>query len=234
MTFPFKHKKSNYLAVLIDPDKLSTNLIDSINQSNKVDLILIGGSLLHKETLSNAVDIIKKRSDLPCFIFPGNHVQIDENADGILLLSLISGRNADFLIGQHVVAAPFLKQSGLQIISTGYMLVDCGKSTTASYISNTNPIPYDKPEIAACTALAGSQLGMKHFYLDGGSGAQQPVNEEMIRQVKDATDCFTTVGGGIKTIADIKKAWNAGADMVVIGTAFEKDPSFLADLTQLN
>ena len=230
---PFENNDSKHLAVLIDPDKIYENTLDLIAQSSVIDFILVGGSLLHKETLSSAIEKVKAKIDLPVFIFPGNHVQVDEKADGIFLLSLISGRNPDFLIGQHVIAAPSLKRSSLDIIPTGYILIDCGNSTTASYISNTTPIPFDKPEIAACTALAGSQLGMNHFYLDGGSGAKQPVNLETITQVNSITDGFITVGGGIRTIESIKQAWNAGANMVVIGTAFEKDPSFVKELELL-
>ena len=233
MKTPFKNNESKHLAVLIDPDKISDNVLNLLAKSTAIDFVLVGGSLLHKETLSSAISKIKVKLNLPVYIFPGNHVQVDEKADGIFLLSLISGRNPDFLIGQHVVAAPSLKKSGLNIIPTGYMLVDCGNATTASYISNTTPIPYDKPEIAACTALAGSQLGMNHFYLDGGSGASKAISPETISQVKGITDGFVTVGGGIKSVEDIKSAWDAGANMVVIGTAFENDPSFISELENL-
>lgn len=233
MNLPFENNNSKHLAVLIDPDKISDKVLDLVAKSNKIDFVLVGGSLLHKEVLSTAIDKIKAKLDLPVFIFPGNHVQVDEKADGIFLLSLISGRNPDFLIGQHVIAAPSLKRSGLKIIPTGYMLINCGNATTASYISNTTPIPYDKPEIAACTALAGNQLGMNHFYLDGGSGAKKAISSETISQVKSITDSFVTVGGGIKTMEGIKSAWNAGANMVVIGTAFENEPNFINELENL-
>lgn len=233
MNLPFENNESKHLAILIDPDKVSDDVINLVAKSKAIDFVLVGGSLLHKETLRSAIVKIKEKINLPVFIFPGNHVQVDDKADGIFLLSLISGRNPDFLIGQHVIAAPSLKKSGLKIIPTGYMLIDCGNSTTASYISNTNPIPYNKPEIAACTALAGNQLGMNHFYLDGGSGAQKPVSADTISQVKLITNSFVTVGGGIKTVSDIKNAWNSGANMVVIGTAFEANPTFITELENL-
>lgn len=234
MQLPFTHSNKKQLAVLIDPDKLSDKVLDLIAQSSVVDIILVGGSLLHEGNLSDAITKIKAKIDLPIYIFPGSHVQVDEKADGILLLSLISGRNADYLIGQHVLAAPSIQRSGIRVVPTGYMLVDCGNATTASYISNTMPLPYNKPEIAACTALAGHQLGMRHFYLDGGSGAERPVNLDMISQVKKATNAFLTVGGGIKSVQELQNAWMAGADLVVIGTAFENEPEFLHELENLH
>jgi putative glycerol-1-phosphate prenyltransferase len=145
---------------------------------------------------------------------------------------LISGRNAEYLIGQHVVAAPFLKQSGLEILPTGYMLVNCGNQTTVSYISNTTPIPYDKPEIAATTALAGSLLGLKVMYLDGGSGAQKPVSPAMLRYVKKATDAPLILGGGIRNAEQAEACWNAGADLIVVGTALEENPELMRDIHQ--
>jgi putative glycerol-1-phosphate prenyltransferase len=148
------------------------------------------------------------------------------------LLSLISGRNPDFLIGQHVVAAPILKKSRLEIISTGYMLVDCGKQTTVSYISNTTPIPHDKPSVAACTAIAGEMLGLKALYLDGGSGAMYPVSNKMISMVKRSTDVPLIVGGGINTVQKALEALTAGADMIVIGNGIEKDPNLLVEVSE--
>jgi phosphoglycerol geranylgeranyltransferase len=217
-------------AVLLDPDKLdekSCALTVQRCQEEGVDYFFVGGSLLLRDALDEMVAIIKKHSDIPVVLFPGSNVQITPKADAILFLSLISGRNADALIGQHVVAAPILKHSGLEVISTGYMLIDCGKPTTVSYISNTTPIPYDKPDIAACTAMAGEMLGLKLLYLDGGSGAAQPVSAATIQAVKRHTDVPLIVGGGINTEEKIITALKAGADLVVIGNGIEKDPGLI-------
>lgn len=230
LKFDFSNTNVKKLAVLVDPDKITNEFIDAISKSKRVDLILVGGSLLHKGNLRDAILKIKEKINLPIYIFPGNYLQIDDMADGILLLSLISGRNPDFLIGQHVVAAPTLKQTSLDIVPTGYILIDCGKPTTASYISNTSPIPYNKPEIAACTALAGEQLGLKIIYLDGGSGAEKPVSAEIISSTRKLCNNFIVVGGGMKTLEDIQIAWNAGANLVVVGTAIENNPSLLETL----
>lgn len=230
MKFDFSNINVKKLAVLVDPDKITDEFVDAISQSRHVDLILVGGSLLHKGNLRDAILKIKEKTNLPIYIFPGNYLQIDDHADGILLLSLISGRNPDFLIGQHVVAAPTLKQTLLDIVSTGYILIDCGKPTTASYISNTSPIPYNKPEIAACTALAGEQLGLRIIYLDGGSGAEKPVNLDVISATRKLCNNFIVVGGGMKSSEDVKAAWKAGANLVVIGTAIENNPSLLEKL----
>ena len=233
MAFDFSHKNTKQLAVLIDPDKVTDGFIDAVANSSVVDIILVGGSLLHKGSLEECIQKIKQKISLPIYIFPGNYLQIDPQADGILLLSLISGRNPDFLIGQHVVAAPNLKQSGLDIIPTGYILIDCGKPTTASYISNTSPIPYNKPEIAACTALAGEQLGLKIIYLDGGSGAEKPISTDTIKTTRAMCENFIVVGGGIKTIEGVNAAWEAGANLVVIGTAIENNPAFMDELKEI-
>ncbi|MBU2886074.1 hypothetical protein KO507_09905, partial [Gilvimarinus agarilyticus] len=170
------NKKS--LAVLIDPDKIDevTHLMQTLHLcvENRVDYIFVGGSLITNDNFSKVIALIKSNTDIPVLIFPGNNIQIDSNADGILLLSLISGRNPEFLIGQHVLAAPILKKSKLEIIPMGYMLVNSGPATSASYMSNTTPIPSDKTTIAACTAMAGEMLGLKTIYLDAGSGALTP------------------------------------------------------------
>lgn len=217
-------------AVLLDPDKLDEkSCVQTVQRCQEagVDYFFVGGSLLLRDALDEMVAIIKKHSDIPVVLFPGSNVQITPKADAILFLSLISGRNADALIGQHVVAAPILKHSGLEVISTGYMLIDCGKPTTVSYISNTTPIPYDKPDIAACTAMAGEMLGLKVLYLDGGSGAAQPVSAATIQAVKRHTDVPLIVGGGINTEEKIITALKAGADLVVIGNGIEKDPGLI-------
>ncbi len=217
--------------MLIDPDKMSdkhrlSELLGIIRHSH-VDFILIGGSLLTEDHFEDCVKFVKAESNLPVVLFPGSPAQISNHADSILLLSLISGRNADLLIGQQVVAAPRLKKSSLEIIPTGYMLVDCGRSTTASYISQTFPMPWNKPEIAVATGMAGEMLGMKCLYLDGGSGADKPVSGEMIRAVREETSVPLIVGGGIRNEDEAFHAWNSGADLVVIGTAFENEPELL-------
>jgi putative glycerol-1-phosphate prenyltransferase len=173
----------------------------------------------------------KQHIEKPIVIFPGSPEQISEEADAILLLSLISGRNPELLIGNHVQAAPRLAKSQLEIISTGYMLIDCGKSTTASYISQTFPIPYNKPEIAAVTAMAGEMIGMKCMYLDGGSGAEQPVSTAMIKAVREAVETPIIVGGGIRHEDQVREAFLAGADLVVVGTAIEENPEMLFALS---
>jgi phosphoglycerol geranylgeranyltransferase len=223
------------IAVLIDPDKqkpseLYNLLIEKINSF--ADLIFIGGSLLTTSHFHDTVAVIKSFSKLPLVIFPGSTSQIDAKADAILLLSLISGRNPEFLIGQQVLAAPHLKKSGLEILSTGYILIDGGQPTTVSYISNTTPIPSNKPEIAACTALAGEQLGMKLIYIDGGSGAESVIAPSTIKAVKSEISLPLIVGGGIKTAQSARQAFSSGADIIVIGTAFENDSSLIEEISK--
>ncbi|MFN3917542.1 MAG: geranylgeranylglyceryl/heptaprenylglyceryl phosphate synthase [Flavobacteriales bacterium] len=231
------NEKSKKLAILVDPDRLFDegkiiSFIQKVNASS-IDLILFGGSLLTTAHFDLTLSKLKANLKKPLIIFPGHHIQISKEADGLLFLSLISGRNADFLIGQHVVAAPFIKSLGISVIPTGYILVDGGKPTTASYISNTTPIPNNKPEIAASTAIAGELLGLKLIYLDAGSGAEIPVSEIMISKVKENTTIPLIVGGGIRDLSFIQKAWNAGADCVVVGTAIEENEAFFNELTKL-
>lgn len=220
------------LAVLIDPDKLGdeNSLHEFLKKcgSAKVDFLFVGGSLLIDGVISSTIDSIKKVSSLPILLFPGDILQISPNADALLFLSLISGRNAELLIGKHVIAAPYIKRSGIECISTGYMLIDCGKSTTASYISQTLPIPSDKSEIAGVTAMTGEMMGLKMIYADGGSGAAQPIPEKMIRCISQNISVPLIIGGGITSHAQAENAWNAGADVVVIGTAFEKNPELIS------
>jgi len=218
------------LAILIDPDKFESEKI--VNAANQVgaDLFFVGGSLLSGGKIEECIKKIKAVSDIPVLIFPGSSMQICPAADGLLLLSLISGRNAELLIGQHVIAAPYLKDSGLELLSTGYILVDSGKQTTASYISNTAPIPYDKNEIAVCTAMAGEMLGLRMIYLDGGSGALHPVSRQMISAVKNAITIPLITGGGIRTPEAAEAALNAGSDIIVVGNAVEKNPGLLLEI----
>jgi len=222
-------------AVLIDPDKVRLdNMQQVIDQAQEaeVDFFYIGGSLVVNNMLDHCLESIKKKCDIPMILFPGNSFQLSYKADAILFLSLISGRNAELLIGKHVITAPYLKMSPLEVLSTGYMLIDGGVSTTVSYMSNTQPIPANKPDVAMCTALAGEMLGLKMMYMDAGSGAQNPVSAEMIESVSGALDVPLIVGGGIRTPEKAFENVKAGADVVVVGNALEKDPSLLKDISQ--
>jgi len=218
------------LALLIDPDKHTDESLRSISQSaenEKVDYIFVGGSLVSTST-EHSVSIIKEIYSGPVILFPGNACQVAPNADAILFLSLISGRNAEFLIGNHVVSAPIIKQSKLEAIPTGYMLIDCGGATSVEYMSNTRPIPYNKPDIAVATALAGELLGLKALYLEGGSGANTIVNPITIAQIKKHCSIPLIVGGGIRTTEALQQVYDSGADIAVIGTIIEKDPTLLS------
>jgi len=217
-------------AVLIDPDKLDeTALISTIQLSVQahVDYIFVGGSLVVTDCLDWVVSTIKSHCSIPVVLFPGAPNQITPKADALLYLSLISGRNPELLIGHHVTSAPIIKQTGLEVIPVGYMLIDGGTPTTVSYISNTQPIPANKKDIAACTALAGEMLGLKLIYMDAGSGAQRAIPADMILQVAKHVSVPIVVGGGItspeKAIEDCK----AGADIIVVGNAVEKDPALI-------
>lgn len=229
-------KKKGYksFAVLLDPDKLDKeSCIRIVNMAleSKIDYFFVGGSLITENNLNFIIKTIKSNTTIPAVLFPGSYLQIDVAADAILLLSLISGRNPDFLIGQHVIASPILKKSKLEIVSTGYMLVDCGKPTTVSYISNTTPIPHDKASVAVCTAMAGEMLGMKLLYLDGGSGAMFPVSKKMISLVRKSTEAPLIVGGGINTVQKAVDALSSGADLIVIGNGIEKNPDLLVEVS---
>ena len=225
-----------HLAVLLDPDNLTEasclNLL-AHSKSCHVDFFFVGGSLVMTNNQPGIIRLIKAHSDTPVILFPSNGLHIDKQANGILLLSLISGRNPDFLIGQHVLSAPILKASQLQVYPTGYILVDTGRQTTASYMSGTMPVPYEKPAIAACTAMAGELLGLQYIYLDGGSGAWQPVSSEMIAAVRVAVEVPVIVGGGINTLNKAAAALDAGADVIVVGNHIEKNPGFLAEVSSL-
>ncbi|PJJ48389.1 geranylgeranylglyceryl/heptaprenylglyceryl phosphate synthase [Hymenobacter chitinivorans] len=224
------------LAVLLDPDHLDEagcRQLLELSEVHPVDYFFVGGSLVMNSHQASLIRLVKSRSTVPVLLFPSHSLHLDTQADGILLLSLISGRNPDFLIGQHVVAAPLLRASNLQILPTGYMLVDTGRQTTASYMSGTTPLPYDKPTIAACTAMAGEQLGLRLMYLDGGSGAMYPVSAATIRAVRQATETPLIVGGGINTAEKAHTALAAGADVIVIGNQIEKSPDFLAEMSKV-
>ncbi|MCK5824401.1 MAG: geranylgeranylglyceryl/heptaprenylglyceryl phosphate synthase [Ichthyobacteriaceae bacterium] len=232
----FKNDNKKQLAILIDPDKQELGKMDSLMQKvNKVNFsfIFVGGSLVSNNKIDEVISEIKQLTNIPVVIFPGNTNQISNSADGILLLSLISGRNPEYLIGSHVVAAPILKHSNLEIISTSYILIDSGTQTSVSYISNTTPIPRNKKDIAVATAIAGEMIGHKICYLEAGSGAKYEVPENTISAVKNNINIPIIVGGGINTIEKLNNAYKAGADLVVIGTAIEKNEDFLNELMKV-
>lgn len=229
-----KRQGKKSFAVLIDPDKVNKPMLDELTDlcaSAKVDYLLVGGSLVISNHLDECVQHIKQNCSIPVILFPGSPSQISKYADALLYLSLISGRNPELLIGQHVVSAPFVRQSGLEIMSTGYIVVDGGAPTTVSYISNASPVPSDKNEIAMCTAMAGEMLGMKLIYMDSGSGAKRAISESMIEAVAKSIAAPLIIGGGIR---DAEKAYlncKAGADVIVVGNAIEKDASLIKEMS---
>ncbi len=229
-----KTKGLKTFMLLIDPDKFDEKLFLALVEKDSfrdVHYFLVGGSLITGTYFSQTIRFIKKHSQVPVIIFPGSNLHIDYQADAILLLSLISGRNAEFLIGQHVVVAPILKKSNLEILPTGYMLIEGGKATTVSYISNTTPIPADKPEVAACTAMAGEQLGLQLIYADAGSGAKKSISPKMISTIQKSIDIPLMIGGGIKTAMKAAEILEAGADIIVIGNAIEDNPELLTEIS---
>jgi phosphoglycerol geranylgeranyltransferase len=227
-------KKS--IAVLIDPDKVDdcARLLPLINLANEncVDYFFVGGSLITTTNLSDVVRKIKEHVTIPVVLFPGNSMQVDPSADALLFLSLISGRNPELLIGQHVVSAPIIRNTRLEVIPTGYMLVNSGKLTSVAYISNTMPIPEDKYSLAASTAMAGEMLGLKCVYLDAGSGAEREISPKMIGAVRKVVSVPLIVGGGINTAQKAARSLEAGADMIVIGNALEKNPDLLIEISE--
>ncbi len=228
-----KKEGKKQFAVLIDPDKCSNSSLDALAKEandSEVDFFFVGGSLITNNNLDNCVSVLKANSDIPVVLFPGNTLQINEKADAILFLSVISGRNPEMLIGQHVIAAPRLKVSGLEIIPTGYMLIESGRATSASYMSNTTPIPNDKNDIAACTAMAGEMLGLKTIFMDGGSGAYNPISTEMIQAVSGSINAPLITGGGIKTPEKAAENCAAGADIIVVGNAIEKRGNLVQEI----
>jgi phosphoglycerol geranylgeranyltransferase len=227
-------KKS--IAVLLDPDKVedSVKLMPLINLANEncVDYFFVGGSLVTTTNLSEVVAKIKQNVSIPVVLFPGNSMQLDPSADAILFLSLISGRNPELLIGQHVLAAPIIRNTKLEVVPTGYMLINSGRITSAAYISNTTPLPEDKFSLAACTAMAGEMLGLQCIYMDAGSGAEREISQKMIASVRKAVSIPLIVGGGINTSQKAHNALEAGADMIVIGNALEKNPELLIEISE--
>jgi phosphoglycerol geranylgeranyltransferase len=231
-----KHtEQKKAFAVLLDPDKVDLSTFPAFLRKAVecgVDYFFVGGSLITRYAIDQLVEAIHAHTSIPAILFPGNSLHIEPKADAILLLSLISGRNPEFLIGQHVIAAPLLRQSKLEILPTGYMLVESGKLTTVSYMSGTIPLPSDKPSVAACTAMAGEMLGLRLMYLDAGSGAQQPVSDAIIAAVRSATSAPLIVGGGINTGEKAYTALDAGADVIVIGNGIEHNPFLLPEIAQ--
>jgi len=229
-----KREGKKSFAVLIDPDKVNAGILEELVQLSveaKVDYLFVGGSLVISNHLDESVQQIKKSCDIPVILFPGSPTQVSRYADALLYLSLISGRNPELLIGQHVVSAPFIKKSGLEIMPTGYIVIDGGAPTTVSYISNAAPVPADKNEIAMCTAMAGEMLGMKLIYMDAGSGAKRAVSESMIEAVSRNIESPLIVGGGITDAEKAYRNCKAGADIIVVGNAIEKDASLIKEMS---
>lgn len=226
--------KSKGFALLIDPDKADADYLERcvlLAVKSSARLIFIGGSLVfnHLEPVFKAV---RERTDIPLVLFPGSAIQVNHAADAILFLSLISGRNPDFLIGNHVIAAPFLRKHKVEVLPTGYLLVDGGRATTVEYISQTRPIPADKPDIAVATAMAGEMLGHQLIYMDSGSGAMHPVPSSMIEAVSAQISVPLIVGGGIRSGQQALQAYQAGADLIVVGNKVEENPGFLTEIHQ--
>ena len=236
--FSINRKKRNFF-ILIDPDKFRKTeflqFLEVCSEKSFPSAFLVGGSTLsNTNTLHNTIAQMKSRTSVPLLLFPGSYFQIDNQADGILFLSLLSGRNPEYLIGQHVVAAPLLHETRLDIIPTGYLLIESGSLNSAIYMSHSLPIPRSKPNIACHTALAGQMLGFRWIYLDVGSGSIHPVPIQMVREVRKTINIPLIVGGGIQSFDQVKDNFDAGADAVVIGTLFEKDPIRLAAFLQEN
>ncbi|HVU97564.1 MAG TPA: geranylgeranylglyceryl/heptaprenylglyceryl phosphate synthase [Puia sp.] len=229
-----KREGKKSFAVLIDPDNVDAEKIEELTGlavSAEVDYLFVGGSLVISNHLDEVVQQIRTHCSIPVILFPGTPSQVSRFADGLLYLSLISGRNPELLIGQHVISAPAVRKSGLEIISTGYMVIDGGAPTTVSYISNASPIPADKNEIALCTAMAGEMLGMKLIYMDAGSGARHPIREEMIAGVASHIEVPLVVGGGIRDPEKAYRNCKAGADIIVVGNAIEKDAALIREMS---
>ncbi len=229
----FPGKKS--IALLLDPDKAvgdSLQHILRIADESNTDFILAGGSIAFN-SIDNLIDSIRRLCSIPVILFPGNLLQLTRKADAILLLSLISGRNPELLIGNHVIAAPYLKEIREKLISVGYILINCGIKTSVEYISQTEAIPSDKPEIAVATAIAGEMLGLKMIYLEAGSGANNPVPVSLIRAVRENISIPLAIGGGIKYEKNIEEIYEAGADLIILGNGCEKRPELLTNACRI-
>jgi len=224
-----KSNGQKLLAVLLDPDKIVlenlNHLIEKINLSPATH-IFVGGSIVQNNILEELTTALKQKTILPVILFPGDPSQISPKADGILFLSLLSGRNPDYLIEYQVQAAPILKKTNLEVISTGYILIESGNETAVARVSKTKPLSRENLDLVLATAQAGEMLGNQLIYLEAGSGAKQPVPAEMIELVSQNIEIPVIVGGGIVDLHGIQKAYQAGADLVVIGTAFENNSHF--------
>jgi putative glycerol-1-phosphate prenyltransferase len=232
-TNKFPGKKS--IAVLLDPDKAKGESLDKILKvaiESKADYIFAGGSLTFS-SIDVLISDIRKLCTIPVVLFPGNLLQLTLNADIILLLSLISGRNPELLIGNHVIAAPHLSKAREKLVSVGYILISCGKSTSVEYISQTEAIPQGKPEIAVATAMAGEMLGLQMIYLEAGSGAANPVPVNLVRAVRQNISVPLAVGGGITNKDEIDEIFNAGADLIILGNGCEKNPELLREACRI-
>lgn len=230
-----KDRSKKRIALLVDPDGYDDKSLDELIELINLyppDLLLVGGSILFKP-IEITITALKLACKLPVFIFPGNLYQLSDRADGILFLSLISGRNPEFLIGNHVLAAPHLGRSGIEVIPTGYMLIGNGLMSSVEYMSNTVPIPGDKSDIAVATAMAGEMLGLKSLYLEAGSGASHSVEPGIIRAIRKNISLPLMVGGGIRNAETALELYNAGADMIVVGNAVEEDPNLLQSFTAI-
>lgn len=229
-----KKEGKKAFAVLIDPDDIQPEkIVELAKRCNAahVDLVLFGGSLMLSDHMELCINAFKSVSAIPVILFPGSPAQVCKAADALLFLSLVSGRNAELLIGQQVVSAPIVKASGLEVLSTGYILVDGGVPTTVSYMSHSAPVPRNKPDIALCTAWAAELMGQSIIYMDAGSGAEFPISTEMIRKVSRNIEIPLIVGGGIKDVQGVRAAFEAGAQVVVVGNAIEKDFSLVEEMS---
>ncbi|MFN8308714.1 MAG: geranylgeranylglyceryl/heptaprenylglyceryl phosphate synthase [Chitinophagales bacterium] len=233
MEVDFKRKDKANVAVLIDPDKATIpslqRLIDE-GLSAGVDFFFVGGSLLIKDQFHSTIEILKSQQQIPVVIFPGNQMQVDVRADGLLFLSLLSGRNAEYLIGQQVAAAPGIRAANIKTIATAYLLIDGGRTSSTAYITQTQPIPADREDLAVATVLAAEMLGFQCIYLEAGSGALHPVSERMVASVKGQTHLPVLVGGGIRDGQTAAKIIKAGADTVVIGNVLERHPELVREI----
>ncbi len=231
----FKFGKNKQLAVLLDPDNTSfekTELMIKEARDSGVDYIFTGGSLLYN-SLDEHIELIKSSCDIPVIIFPGNAMQVSDKADAIIFISLISGRNPEYLIGHHVISAPFIRRSGIEVLPAAYILIENGRKTSVEYMSDTTPIPADKPDIVVATAIAGEMLGLRYTYLEAGSGAANPVGQKIIQQVRENINTPLIVGGGIRNKQDALSIYNAGADIIVVGNAIENDTSLIRSIASI-
>lgn len=230
----FLNGEKKRVLVLLDPDKLDDDRVSRIitlyEEEEKVLGFLVGSSLLLRSDMEDFITKLKVKTSKPVIIFPGSHCQVVKGADAVFFLSLLSGRNPQYLIDEQVKMAPLLKKYGLEAIPTAYLLIDSGKTTTVEFVSGTRPLPRDKVDLAVAHALAAEYLGFKLIYLEAGSGALNPVPVEIIKSVKNNITIPLIVGGGLNTEEKILGAFEGGADFVVIGNKLEEDPEFLRRL----